>query len=545
MKKSITKMNTNLKFISLIKEGNLDKVNSFLLNMSNLNFIENISNFSDFDRFSTPLSIAFLSNNSKIVNLLIDKGAKIFFIFDHIYDLCYQSNPNLINLLIKFNIIKFDTKKNMLIQIKNLKIYSYLIEVYINITKNNLDLVEEISKYLNENTYEDEYHLLDRLLDMYFNEANIVLERKENEILCFLDESISDLKNIIDEQYRKLDLLDSNNLILNAIRNKNYDLITLLLDNGYELNDSNKIFFYINNDYEMLQFLINNGLKISGIKAVESFDDYNCVKLLLKQGAIIGVYDLDKACSNKNIDILDLYLNLNIPIEIINTSIFNCFRFANLDMIHFFEKRGFKITLRDSYYHNFSISNKVTNIPQNFIVFCLMFWSRNSYIRKKDDLVKVFQKLLDIDSNVNQISVYYDYSALHFSILIENIEIIEILLEKGADPNKQEYRDKMTPLYMSLCKNRSDIAKLLIKYGAKPEISNKYESSSLHKLLKKVYSIDLLLSFIKTGTDLNIRDKVYKNLFPLDIAYKKYLGKQKKEVISLLRNNGARGELIK
>jgi ankyrin repeat protein len=60
--------------------------------------------------------------------------------------------------------------------------------------------------------------------------------------------------------------------------------------------------------------------------------------------------------------------------------------------------------------------------------------------------------------------------------------LIEILLQYGADPNKQENHEigKNTPFHKAVEKNMYDACQLIMQYGGDPTIKNKCGFSSLH-----------------------------------------------------------------
>lgn len=96
----------------------------------------------------------------------------------------------------------------------------------------------------------------------------------------------------------------------------------------------------------------------------------------------------------------------------------------------------------------------------------------NEYI----DMIKlIINYISDINDNYN-----YDFmSPLHLACDIGNIEIVQLLLENGADTDVLD-NNFMTPLHYAANRNHFKIIKKLIKYKAKINLSDKYNRLPLH-----------------------------------------------------------------
>jgi ankyrin repeat protein len=53
---------------------------------------------------------------------------------------------------------------------------------------------------------------------------------------------------------------------------------------------------------------------------------------------------------------------------------------------------------------------------------------------------------------------------LHIACQIGNVEVIEFLLENGADINKQEEKTQMTPLHIAIHQKQLSACKLILEY---------------------------------------------------------------------------------
>jgi ankyrin repeat protein len=96
----------------------------------------------------------------------------------------------------------------------------------------------------------------------------------------------------------------------------------------------------------------------------------------------------------------------------------------------------------------------------------------NEYI----DMIKlIINYISDINDNYN-----YDYICpLHLACDIGNIEIVQLLLEKGANVDVLD-DNFMTPLHYAANRNHFKIIKKLIKYKAKINLLDEYNRLPIH-----------------------------------------------------------------
>ena len=90
---------------------------------------------------------------------------------------------------------------------------------------------------------------------------------------------------------------------------------------------------------------------------------------------------------------------------------------------------------------------------------------------KKKEYHKAIEFISKIDTGINEIKDKFGYTMLYFAVLESNKEIIELLLQKGADINKQ-YVNGNTVLHVAIKKNSPEIIKLLLNKGADIFIEN-------------------------------------------------------------------------
>ncbi|MEM7595201.1 MAG: ankyrin repeat domain-containing protein [Cyanobacteria bacterium P01_A01_bin.83] len=108
------------------------------------------------------------------------------------------------------------------------------------------------------------------------------------------------------------------------------------------------------------------------------------------------------------------------------------------------------------------------------------------------------KKYLDGGGNPNGMSKY-NYSLLHTATWKENLPLIKLLIERGADINIQGGRYQETPLHKATSKST---AELLLVNGAKVNAQNKNGGTPLHSIAKlDLEAVEILLKY---GADPNI-----------------------------------------
>jgi ankyrin repeat protein len=153
-----------------------------------------------------------------------------------------------------------------------------------------------------------------------------------------------------------------------------------------------------------------------------------------------------------------------------------------------------------------------------------------------NDLMKIVKLLLDNGANVNYID-YDDHTPLVYAIEYAPIEVIKIILDKTNDElvNLEEELDLgRTPLMHALFYERSiEIIKLLLNKGANINYENKLGITPLMIALDEENSIDIIKFLLDNGA--NVNDKDYKGIDVLTWASRNPI-----EIIQLLLDRGAR-----
>ena len=158
------------------------------------------------------------------------------------------------------------------------------------------------------------------------------------------------------------------------------------------------------------------------------------------------------------------------------------------------------------------IAEKGDNDNINQIFFLNDFTGTPLIFACKTNNIELVEKLLKKGADANKNYIYKDrYShikktetPLFLACKTNNVELAKLLLEKGADANKT-YKTE-TPLFLACKTNNVELAKLLLEKGADVNYRLAEGNSYLHEACKNRY-IEIAELLIEKGADLNIEDK--------------------------------------
>eukprot|EP00944_MAST-04C_sp_MAST-4C-sp1_P012559 g12559.t1 len=147
------------------------------------------------------------------------------------------------------------------------------------------------------------------------------------------------------------------------------------------------------------------------------------------------------------------------------------------------------------------------------------------------DIVKL---LLEQGADPNKKNKY-GITPLHQAAREGHTEVCKLLLEKGADPNKAK-NNGSTPLHWAAYDGHTEVAKLLLDKGADPNIANKWGLTPLHYAADKGHT-EVVKLLLEKGADPNpvVTSFWVKGKTPLLIA----IEHDKIDVVKLLLENGA------
>jgi len=111
-----------------------------------------------------------------------------------------------------------------------------------------------------------------------------------------------------------------------------------------------------------------------------------------------------------------------------------------------------------------------------------------------------------------------------------NLEVAEILLEYGADPNIRLYG----PLYIALQNSHSGLVQLLLKHGADPNARDVDGQTLLHMACRR-WNLKIVQGLLELGVDVNSQDS--EGMTPLQVASRL----EHTEIVQLLSQHGAEG----
>ena len=125
------------------------------------------------------------------------------------------------------------------------------------------------------------------------------------------------------------------------------------------------------------------------------------------------------------------------------------------------------------------------------------------YAAADDEFFSYEKLLLNYKANPN-IFPKEDKSTLMLAVKSKNLELVKLLVEKGAKVNALSNYSKETALFEAAEENNYEIVKYLLEHGANPNIKNKYGEIVLHNLSDEDISIYKIL--VEHGADINIKD---------------------------------------
>ena len=147
------------------------------------------------------------------------------------------------------------------------------------------------------------------------------------------------------------------------------------------------------------------------------------------------------------------------------------------------------------------------------------------------DAEEVERLLLSGIVDVNCRGGYYSSTPLYEAADRGNTDVVQLLLERSADPNRADL-DGETPLYKAVVKGDLDVVRLLLERGAEPNKSDDRGRTPLHEATRKGHG-DVARLLIDGGAELNVADATSQT--PLYWAALR----GHDEVVQLLRDEGA------
>lgn len=351
-------------------------------------------------------------------------------------------------------------------------------------------------------------------------------------------------ENLI-ELFLKYNVIQNNDdsilreILFNACKTGNKNLVQLLINNGVNLNIIDQrnetplhwITYYFNkknaqNKIEIMKLLIQQGININaqnkfgdtvlhGIVTRDDITEFiDAVELLINSGASLNIKNhrnttpLHYICStksnyeNKIVKIITknkIYIDVNVKNEHGETPLHIACRNGHFYLAKLLIQHGADVNAK----------NNANQTPL--------------HLACENRKLKIVELLLQHNANVNDVDEDYN-TPLHYlcnrndvfnsGVVSKQIyKIAELLLQAGADVDMKNYNDA-TPLNY-LCYHNSkcvyfELTKLLVKYSKNIEINKQIKQKFLFQLCQKYRIVDDDIAFMKLliekGIDVNTKD---------------------------------------
>jgi ankyrin repeat protein len=181
-----------------------------------------------------------------------------------------------------------------------------------------------------------------------------------------------------------------------------------------------------------------------------------------------------------------------------------------------------KLALRGDVDHEYSLTKKADDDCRDF------YYDTIGSPHAPESIHNMLKCGQDIDT-VNS----HGETLLHRAVEHNDAVSVAALLHHGANPNRQNYPFKQTPLHYAAIYDNPTILLALIKAGANVNARDQYGETPLHYAAGSA-SVDIIQALINNGADMDVCDKDGRT--PVRIA----LGRDSRgPVAAALVNNGA------
>ena len=268
------------------------------------------------------------------------------------------------------------------------------------------------------------------------------------------------------------------NTLIELIKNKNIkELISVIKKNkdiNLNVTDSNYNYFIyyviLYNEDELLDLILTRNIRLDILDTDGRNILYIPIKFSYNQ-LLIKLIEKDE--QNIGLPIIDIKDTLGL------TALHYSIIFNNYE--------AFKILLDKS---NIFINN---NQNLNAFHICIQYNRINMFIEMLSNILELF-----INTNNNE-------NLLQYAILFDKYDFIPYILKKKININNQDITNGLSALHQIVIKNKIDIVKLLINYGANINIQDYYGNTAIHYCISEE-NIEILQLLLQYDPNLNLID---------------------------------------
>jgi ankyrin repeat protein len=340
-------------------------------------------------------------------------------------------------------------------------------------------------------------------------------------------------------------------LLRDAIRMENIELIKFFLDQGADVNEKNQfdstpLHRAIQTEsLDVVKLLVSQGADvhergIGGATLLHEFETYagspDVMKFLVSQGADVNATDNDgntplhHAARNDLLDAVKCLVSLGANVNAIDhrgmTPLHEGLSFrgeCSVELVEYLLSQGADVHAQDRYGRTaldyamgagyaagssemteekrnvIDVLQKASGVAESSSESSMEPEAEEESVPLSDDDTSMTELVLPpLDASETSSLLYY---LLRDAISIENIELIKFALEQGADVNGASTSGG-TPLHWAIWESSLDVVKLLVSQGADIHTIGQYGRTPLHWAVWKG-SIDMADFLISQGADVN------------------------------------------
>ena len=268
------------------------------------------------------------------------------------------------------------------------------------------------------------------------------------------------------------------NTLIELIKNKNIkELISVIKKNkdiNLNVTDSNYNYFIyyviLYNEVELLDLILTRNIRLDILDTDGRNILYIPIKFSYNQ-LLIKLIEKDE--QNIGLPIIDIKDTLGL------TALHYSIIFNNYE--------AFKILLKKS---NIFINN---NQNLNAFHICIQYNRINMFIDMLSNISELF-----INTNNNE-------NLLQYAILFDKYDFIPYIFKKKININNQDITNGLCALHQIVIKNKIEIVKMLINYGANINIQDYYGNTAVHYCISEE-NIEILQLLLQHNPNLNLID---------------------------------------